>query len=180
MSRPTHAAPDARRLPARLGALALIALLATIAAPVTALEQGQPAPAFQTQGLTGGTVSLAQYRGKVVYLDFWASWCGPCAVALPALERLRKEFPADQFQIVAVNVDAKPELAKNFLRRRPVSYPSAYDPKGEIPVRFGVETMPTSFLIDRQGVVRHVHRGFREEDVPVLRERIQELVASGR
>jgi len=179
MSRP-HAAPAARRLALRLGTLAIAALLATIAPPVAALEQGDAAPAFEAQGLSGGTISLAQYRGKVVYLDFWASWCGPCAVALPALDRLHREFPDDQFQVLAVNVDAKPELAKTFLRRRPVSYPSAYDPKGQIPVQFGVETMPTSFLIDRQGVVRHVHRGFREEDVPDLRKRIQELVASGR
>jgi peroxiredoxin len=177
---PSAARAAERRPRVRLGILVVAILLATVASPLAALEQGEAAPAFKAPGLSGGTVSLAEYRGKVVYLDFWASWCAPCAVALPALERLRQEFPADQFQVLAVNVDRQPELAKTFLRRRPVSYPSAFDPKGEIPVQFGVETMPTSFLIDRQGVVRHVHRGFREEDVPDLRERIHELVTSGR
>ena len=125
-------------------------------------------------------LDLSKYRGKVVYLDFWASWCGPCAQALPALDKLRQEFGADDFQVVAVNVDREPKLAQAFLKKRPVGYPSAIDPKGALPARFGVESMPTSFLIDRNGVVRHVQRGFRNGDVAPLREQIQELVAEAR
>jgi len=161
-----------------LGAAALAVF--GLAAPARALEPGDAAPAFSAPGVTGGVVSLDSYRGVVVYLDFWASWCGPCAQALPALEQLRQEFPADAFQVVAVNVDREPALAKSFLRRRPVGYPSALDPGGAIPGRYGVESMPTSFLIDRDGIVRHVHRGFRAQDVALLRERIQQLVAAGR
>jgi peroxiredoxin len=166
----------------RLSRLLGIAALAAcaLAAPARALESGDAAPAFSAPGVTGGVISLASYRGRVVYLDFWASWCGPCAQALPALERLRREFPADAFSVVAVNVDQNPALAKSFLRRRPVGYPSALDPEGAIPGRYGVASMPTSFLIDRDGIVRHVHRGFRAEDEALLRERIQELVAAGR
>ena len=162
-----------------IAALALLVAL-SCAGVAGAIEKGEPAPAFKAPGLTGGVVSLEAYRGKVVYLDFWASWCGPCAQALPALERLRQEFPAKDFQVVAVNVDRETSLAKTFLKRRPVSYPSAFDPEGAIPSRFGVETMPTSFLIDRNGIVRHVHKGFRKEDEASLRKRIQELVAAGR
>jgi len=84
------------------------------------------------------------------------------------------------FQVLAVNVDRDPADARTFLSRRPVGYPSAFDPQGELPGRFGVQTMPTSFLIDRQGVVRLVHEGFRKGDVDALRDHIQELVASGR
>jgi peroxiredoxin len=166
----------------RLSRLLGIAALAAcaLAAPARALESGDAAPAFSAPGVTGGVISLASSRGRVVYLDFWASWCGPCAQALPALERLRREFPADAFSVVAVNVDQNPALAKSFLRRRPVGYPSALDPEGAIPGRYGVASMPTSFLIDRDGIVRHVHRGFRAEDEALLRERIQELVAAGR
>jgi len=155
-------------------------VVCALAAPIRALEQGDAAPAFSAPGVAGGVVSLASYRGKVVYLDFWASWCGPCAQSLPALERLRREFAAGDFQVVAVNVDHNTALAKSFLRRRPVGYPSALDPEGAIPGRYGVESMPTSFLIDRDGIVRHVHRGFRAEDEALLRERIQGLVAAGR
>ena len=159
-----------------LAATALLA--ATFAAPAQALELGDPAPAFSAPGLSGGTVSLSAYRGKVVYLDFWASWCGPCAQSLPALEALRKEFAPADFQIVAVNLDRNPAVAAKFLKQRPVGYPSAIDPKGSLPTAFGVEAMPTSFLIDRAGVVRHVHRGFRESDVDPLRREIQKLVAA--
>ena len=162
-----------------LGALAAAALLAmAFAAPVRALELGDEAPAFSAPGLTGGTVSLASYRGKVVYLDFWASWCGPCAKSLPALDQLRREFAPGDFQIVAVNLDRNPAVAARFLKQRPVGYPSAIDPKGSLPGAFGVEAMPTSFLIDRDGVVRYVHRGFRETDVDPLRKQIQKLVAA--
>jgi len=146
----------------------------------TALEHGDAAPGFSAPGLDGGRVTLADHRGKVVYVDFWASWCGPCAQSLPALDALRREFPADEFQVIAVNVDSDAAKAKAFLARRPVGFPSALDPKGAIPERFGLETMPTSYLIDRRGVVRHVHRGFRPGDEAVLRERIQALIASGR
>ena len=160
-------------------ALAAAALLAAVfAAPMRALELGDAAPAFSAPGLAGGTVSLSAYRGKVVYLDFWASWCGPCAKSLPALDALRKEFAPGDFQIVAVNLDRNPAVAAKFLKQRPVGYPSAIDPKGSLPAAFGVEAMPTSFLIDRDGVVRHVHRGFRESDVDPLRREIQKLVAA--
>jgi thiol-disulfide isomerase/thioredoxin len=146
-----------------------------------AVQTGQKAPAVAGARLDGqGQLSLAQLKGKVVYLDFWASWCKPCALSLPALDGFRKEFPSKDFAVLAVNVDHDPALAKAFLSRRPVGYPSLFDPKGDLPVRFGVETMPTSFLIDREGVIRQVHRGFRKEDVPELRSAIQELIRSGR
>ena len=123
-----------------------------------------------------GTVSLGAYRGKVVYLDFWASWCAPCQAALPALEQLRKEFPADQFQVIAVNVDQDPEKALRLLEKHKIGYPSAADPEGRLPETFGLKTMPTSYLIDRDGVVRLVHPGFRSSDVEGLRKQIRTLV----
>ena len=167
--------------PARIRMLAAAALLsAALAVPALARQVGEKAPDFSAPGLAGGTVSLAPYRGKVVYLDFWASWCGPCAQALPALESLRKEFPESDFQVLAVNVDRQPSIARAFLKKRPVGYPNALDPKGEIPATFDVQTMPTSFLIDRNGVIQHIQRGFRPSDVDELREKIQRLVAQPR
>jgi thiol-disulfide isomerase/thioredoxin len=151
------------------------------AAPAAALKEGDKAPIFTAPSLEGGSqVSLSHFRGKVVYLDFWASWCAPCLTSLPLLDELRKEFPAADFQIVAINVDADPKDGRAFLRKRPVGYPSATDPNGSLPSLFAVETMPTSFLIDRQGVIRHVQKGFRKGDLDGLREMIKELVASGR
>jgi peroxiredoxin len=145
-----------------------------------ALQSGDAAPSFSAPSLQGGTLSLESLRGQVVFLDFWASWCAPCASSLPVLDALRGEFGPDGFRVLAVNVDRDPRKAEAFLRKRPVGYPSVSDPQGELPVRFGVETMPTSFLIDRDGVIRYVHRGFRKGDAEVLRARIRELMARGR
>jgi len=169
-----------RRYRSRRGTAALVlATLLLARGAASAADVGQRAPEFSAPALDGSkSLSLAAYRGKVVYLDFWASWCPPCLTSLPLLEKLRKEFPSDQFQILAVNVDQDPEKARKFLERTQVGYPSATDPKGRIPGSFGIETMPTSFLIDRNGVIRYVHHGFRKGDVGPLRERIQQLVAS--
>ncbi len=156
---------------------AAMALVLFAPGAVRAADEGDTAPAFSASKLGGeGNISLASYRGKVVYLDFWASWCAPCQAALPALEELRKEFPADQFQVVAVNVDTDPEKALRLLAKHKIGYPSAADPDGRLPETFGLKTMPTSYLIDRSGVVRLVHPGFRQSDVETLRAHIKTLV----
>jgi len=158
--------------------LALLSLGGLLAAPtVTALEAGDPAPAFALPSLTGeGTVELARHRGKLVYLDFWASWCAPCLTAIPEIEKLRQEFPADRFQVIAVNLDRKTRKALRFLEKNPIGYPSASDPEGRLPTRFGVDTMPTSYLIDGDGVIRLVHRGFKRGDGEDLRREIRALL----
>lgn len=158
----------------------LLAALLIAALPALAVEEGAPAPSFSAPRLDGpGMVSLDAFRGKVVLVDFWASWCAPCLVALPLYEELRRELPANAFQIVAVNLDRDTEKARRFLRERGVGFPSATDPEGRIPERFGLETMPTSYLLDRSGRVRHVHEGFRRGDMEGLRRRVQALVAEG-
>ena len=146
-----------------------------------ALDAGDRAPAFAAPALGGkGMVELSKYRGKVVYLDFWASWCAPCLTAIPEVEKMRGEFPSDQFQIIAVNLDQKEKKALRFLSKNPVGYPSASDPKGRLPDQYGVDTMPTSYLIDRKGVIRYVHRGFKRGDGGKLRDEIRALLEAKR
>lgn len=165
--------PDASHTAWTLGTI----LLLTVAGPSLAVQPGEPAPPFRARVLDGAdTLSLEAYTGKVIYLDFWASWCGPCAAALPAIDALQKEFGTQGFQVLAVNVDQDLDDARRFLAQRPVDYPNVADPNGAIPERFAVETMPTSFLIDREGIVRHVHKGFRKGDESELRNHIQALV----
>ena len=159
-----------------LSSLSLLCLLLS-AAPAIALEAGDRAPDFAAPSLEGGgTVELAAHRGKVVYLDFWASWCAPCLTAIPEIEEMRTEFPADRFQILAVNLDQKTSKAMRFLAKHPIGYPSASDPKGRLPGQFGVDTMPTSYLIDTDGVIRYVHRGFKRGDGTRLRREIRALL----
>ncbi len=149
-----------------------------VATSASAVEPGEQAATFSNPSVTGsGDVTLTDYRGKVVYLDFWASWCEPCRAALPALEKLRKKLPAEDFQIVAVNLDKNPKKAMKFLKKHPVGYPSAHDPRGKLPSLYGLETMPTSYLIDRDGTVRYVHEGFRKADVDEIRAEIEKWIA---
>jgi peroxiredoxin len=158
-------------------ALSLPTSLVLAPASARALEVGDRAPDFAAPALDGkGTVSLAQFRGKVVYLDFWASWCAPCLKAIPEIEAMRKELPSDGFQVVAVNLDTSPKKALRFLAKNPIGYPSASDPKGRLPKQFGVDTMPTSYLIDGEGVIRYVHRGFQRGDGTKLRAEIRKLL----
>ena len=155
----------------------LAAMSSLVAVPSRAVEIGEHAPQFAIESLTGnGSVSLSALRGKVVYLDFWASWCAPCLVALPTLDKLRHELPKGQFQVIAVNLDRDLEKARKFLLDHKVGYPSGTDPEGQVADTFDLDTMPTSFLIDRNGVVRYVHRGFRKDDVDEIRAQIQKLL----
>lgn len=158
-------------------ALSLMTSLMLAPTSVRALEAGERAPDFAAPALDGkGTVSLAQYRGKVVYLDFWASWCAPCLKAIPEIEAMRKDLASDGFQVVAVNLDTTPKKALRLLAKNPIGYPSASDPKGRLPKQFGVDTMPTSYLIDGEGVIRYVHRGFQRGDGTKLRAEIRKLL----
>jgi len=177
MSLSPHTMTFSKRAPIAL--LAAVAIAATLfAAPAAfALDEGDRAPAFSLPALDGkGDVTLADYKGKVVWLDFWASWCPPCLTSLPDLEALRKEMPASKFQIVAINIDEQPKKALRFLAKQPVGYPSGSDPKGELPEVFGLETMPTSYLIDQKGVIRMVHKGYRDGDLEKIKAEATRLM----
>ena len=134
---------------------------------------GQVAPAISLPGLAGtAQTSLQDLRGKVVYLDFWASWCGPCRVSFPQLEQLRVELGTRGFEVLAVNVDEFEADALRFLAELPVTYPVVRDAQGATPQVYGILGMPTGYLIDRQGVVRHIHQGYRKSDGARLRTEI--------
>jgi peroxiredoxin len=144
---------------------------------VAGAESGQPAPEFGAVSLQNkSTLELAQYRGKVLLLDFWASWCGPCRQSLPALENMRREFGPAGFEVIAVNLDENPQDGLDFLKKYPVTYPIVQDAQGRIARLYDVQAMPMSYLIDRQGVVRHVHPGFNKKDIPRLRAVVAELM----
>ena len=158
--------------------LVLLALL--LAAPIAAaVDAGAPAPAFSGKPLAGGEpVTLEALRGKVVYLDFWASWCGPCRQSLPWMEQLRRDFAAAGLEVVAVNVDETPADGIAFLKRHPVGYAVIGDAGGDIAELYDVRDMPSSYLIDRDGTVRLVHRGFNTRAAAKLRRQVAELVGT--
>lgn len=139
---------------------------------------GDTAPEVELVNLPddGGSTSLGSLRGSVVYLDFWASWCGPCRLSFPQLEAMRTELNSQGFEVFAINVDEFKEDALNFLNELPVSYPVVHDASGATPAGWGILGMPTGFLIDRKGIIRKIHTGYRKSDGAALRAQILKLL----
>jgi len=158
------------------GNLMLAAALLLASPAVLALNPGEPAPVVATKSTDGQWQRLQDYRGKVVYVDFWASWCAPCRQALPQYERLYRELGPSGFVVLAINVDTEQRLAQRMLKQIPMSFPVILDPQGVLAERFSPPTMPTGYLIDRQGVVRYVHTGYKAEDLPAFETLVRKMV----
>ncbi len=143
-----------------------------------ASDIGQPAPQFTLPTLLQDQpTSLNQFSGKVVYVDFWASWCAPCRTSFPLLNKLYQKLKSQGFEVVAVNLDENKANAEKFLTDFPVTFTVLRDSKGEWADQFVVESMPTSFIIDKQGVIQHIHHGFTSDDISGLEQKIVQLLA---
>ncbi len=160
---PCARAADRRRFVGGAARVAVFAGLGGLHAAALALQAGAAAPALELPG-PDGVVSLNALRGKVVYLDFWASWCKPCRQSFPFMNDLQQRYGAQGLQIVGVNVDARTEDARGFLASNPAKFAIAFDAKGESPRAFGVKGMPTSFVLGRDGKVLMQHTGFHDND----------------
>jgi len=140
-----------------------------------AAAEGDTAPLFTLQKLDkSGTYSLA--TGKVIYLDFWASWCAPCRVSFPEVIALQNDLGSDRFEVIAVTVDENPAAAIRFLRRYEVPYQILSDPDGVVAGQYELPGMPTSFVIDQKGSVSLRHSGFKPGDMTSIRHRIHQLL----
>lgn len=154
----------------------LVAVLAVLsAAPLRAIEAGEPAPAIELAG-TDGPVSLAAYRGRWVWLDFWASWCGPCRQSFPWMNALQARHATAGLQVLAVNLDRDRADADRFLAQQPAGFAVAFDPSGSVARRYALRGMPSSVLIGPDGRVRWTHQGFRAVDQAGLAQRIADAL----
>lgn len=137
----------------------------------------QPAPLFEGNDMnSGATVKLRDYRGKVVLIDFWASWCLPCLVSLPAYNRMRSQLDSDHFEIIAINVDNDTADGEDFLLDTPVDYPVLADPAGEIGIPYKIRSLPVSYLLDRRGNIVKTYKGFQPGDELRIMADIRNLI----
>ncbi|MBP6367466.1 MAG: TlpA family protein disulfide reductase [Nitrosomonas sp.] len=120
--------------------------------------------------------NLQELKGKVVYMDFWASWCPPCIKSFPFLNELENQLKEQGLQVIGVNLDEKVADAQAFLDSHPVDFSIVADPSKQCAKSFEVMAMPTSYLIDRKGNIRHIHRGFRSGETEELRALISQLL----
>ena len=155
----------------------LLAASLGLSSAAMAVGVGEKAPSFSLPTLgSGQSMGLSKYKGRVVYVDFWASWCGPCRESLPMLNELRNELKRKGFEVLAINLDENTDDAKAFLKQFPVSYPVLLDPEGRIPEKYELPGMPTSFMIDKKGNVAKIHVGFKAADMPQIRKDVIKLL----
>lgn len=138
--------------------------------------QDQEAPPLALPRADGRVLDLAGLRGKVVYVDFWASWCGPCRKSFPWMNAMQQKYEAKSFVVLGINLDESREDAARFLSQTPAEFTVLYDPEGKSARAWRVKGMPSSYLIGADGKVRFVHTGFREEQRDELEQRIKQAL----
>ena len=137
-----------------------------------ALDAGAPAPGFALPLQDGKVYRLDAARGKVVYVDFWASWCGPCRRSFPWLNAMQAKYGAQGFEVVGVNLDQARADAEQFLAQTPARFRIAFDPAGTSAKEYAVKGMPSSVLVGADGRVVLTHAGFREDERAELEAKI--------
>jgi peroxiredoxin len=159
--------------------MAMVLAAALEASTASALDKGVPAPQFDLPG-KDGTVQLAKFQGRLVYVDFWASWCGPCRQSFPWMNDMQARYGARGLQVVGVNLDAKSDDARRFLAETPARFTIAFDPAGATPRAYGIKGMPSSVLIGPDGKVLYEHAGFKEADRAELEQVIQKALGGAK
>ena len=172
--------------------LGLMGLAAGITPPVAAeagsliavaqrgvVKSGDAAPNFQLRDMNGQLVALSDLRGKVVLLNFWATWCGPCRIEMPAMEQLYRTYPRKDFEILAVSTDAQGvAVTRPFQQENHLTFPILHDADFRVGLAYGARTLPMTFMVDRQGIVRQQIFGARDWGAPEAHQLIQMLMKS--
>ncbi len=161
---------------AKLRKFAALAALTAASAAFAAGGDLGPAPAFSLTTLSGQPASLGQYKGQVVLVNFWATWCGPCKQEMPLLNQMYKQYKPAGFTLLGINVDKDEPAVKELLARMPVSFPVLLDPANRTSKAYHVDEMPSTVIIDRKGEIRYIHRGYQPGDENEYQDRIRQLV----
>jgi peroxiredoxin len=161
----------------RVTAQTLIALCAVVSTAQAGMPAaGSVAPDFTLRSSLGKNQKLSEYRGRVVMINFWATWCAPCRQELPLLNHLYEQYHKSGFTLLGVNIDDNPEAAKALAQKLGVTFPVLFDTDKQVSHRYDVDAMPSSVLIDRSGKVRYLHRGYRSGVEAQYDQQVRELL----
>lgn len=133
-------------------------------------------PAFNLPGFDGTSFDSSVLKGKVTYIDFWASWCPPCVVSLPWLDSLAAKYKPHGLQVIGINLDEVRSSAEKFINRFELQFPILWDPRGSLASKLALPAMPTSYLIDQSGQIILRHSGFRSSDKQKIEDAITEAL----
>jgi len=142
----------------------LVGLVFTVFAATSLASSGltgRPAPDFALKSSSGENLRLSEYRGDVVMVNFWATWCGPCRQEMPLLDELYTRYERVGFSLLGVNIDDDSRKAMNMISELGVNFPVLFDDRKEVSKLYEVDAMPVTVIIDREGNVRHVHQGYK-------------------
>lgn len=154
-------------------------ILGTLLFSGLALASGElsgPAPDFTLKSRDGKNIRLSDLRGQVVMLNFWASWCGPCRQEMPILDDLYKRYGKAGFTLLGVNVEQDSSLGEKYLKDTPVNFPILWDPTSKVSQLYNVDAMPSTVMIDRDGNMRYLHRGYKPGYEKDYKKQIKELI----
>jgi len=152
------------------------ALISVITILFSSSSIAQKAPGFTLDG-DRGKVALSSYKNKVVYVDFWASWCKPCRKSFTFMNEMQNRYGKKGLKIIAINLDSERSAAKEFLKSHPANFTIAYDKDGKTPGLYKLKVMPTSYLIDRRGNLVNIHKGFKENQTDKLEKLIAQTLS---
>ena len=160
----------------KAGTLAALALSLALSASAHAVGLKDSAPDFTLKSLEGSNLRLEEYRGQVVLINFWASWCGPCRQEMPLLDRLHHRYEDTGFAVLGVNVEGEAAPAQEIVDKTNVTFPILIDDSQKVSELYNLQAMPSTVVIDRDGVVRYIHLGYKPGDEAKYVEVVKKLI----
>ena len=156
----------------------ILVLALTLGGPgaAVAASVSGPAPNFTLKSLGGKNLKLSEMAGNVVLINFWASWCGPCREEMPLLNAMHNKYEPLGFTVLGVNVEEQADNARGFLKDFPVDFPILLDNRNQVSKLYNVVAMPTTVVVDRDGNMRYLHKGYKSGDEKKYQEMIKKLV----